>query len=340
MTGIDDVARASGVSTATVSRALRGLPNVSETTRERVRLAAQQLGYVASSSASGLATGRTLAMGVVIPSLDLWYYSTVIEGVDSALRAASYDLILFNLGGRRGDRERVFHRSILRKRTDALIALCIDFTEDERKQLASTGHPTIVIGGRVRGLPHVGIDERGAARLATEHLIGLGHRRIAHLAGAVVEGLTREVPVQRRLGYEQAMASAGLAARTELSVEGNFDMAAARRAMTTLLALGAGTRPTAVFADSDEMAMGAILAINDAGLRVPRDISVVGIDDHDLADSFGLTTIAQEPFAQGALAARMLLDELGGRRVRTRSVRYPVRLIERTSTAPPLPEGA
>jgi Transcriptional regulators len=338
VTGIDDVARASGVSTATVSRALRGLPNVSEITRTRVRLAAQELGYVASSSASGLATGRTLAMGVVIPSLDLWYYSTVIEGVDSALRAASYDLILFNLGGRRGDRERVFHRSILRKRTDALIALCIDFTEGEREQLASTGHPTIVIGGKVRGLPHIGIDERAAARLATEHLIGLGHTRIAHLAGSAIEGLTREVPVQRRRGYEQAMADAGLRPSAELSIQGKFDMAEARRAISTLFARDPAEWPTAVYADSDEMAMGAILAINDAGLRVPGDVSVIGIDDHDLAESFGLTTIAQEPYAQGALAAQLLLDELAGHPGRTRSVRYPVRLIERDSTAPPRPE--
>jgi len=334
VTGIDDVARASGVSTATVSRALRGLPNVSDATRARVSLAAHELGYVASSSASGLATGRTLAMGVVVPSLDLWFYSTVIEGVDSALRAASYDLILFNLGGRRGDRERVFHRSILRKRTDALIALCIDFTEDERKQLASTGHPTIVVGGKVRGLPHVDIDECAAARQATEHLIGLGHTRIAHLGGTVIEGLTREVTDQRRRGYLEAMANAGLTPRDELTMAGDFDMASARRAMTELLSRSS-ERPTALYADSDEMAMGAMLAITDAGLRVPDDISVIGIDDHDLAESFGLTTIAQEPFAQGALAARLLLDELGGRTSRTRSVRHPVHLIERASTAPP-----
>lgn len=334
MTGIEDVARASGVSTATVSRALRGLPNVSDATRSRVALTAQQLGYVASSSASGLATGRTMAMGVVIPSLDLWFYSTVIEGVDSALRAASYDLILFNLGGRGGDRERVFHRSILRKRTDALIALCINFTEEERTQLASTGHPTIVVGGKVRGLPHIAIDERAAARLATEHLIGLGHQRIAHLGGTVIEGLTAQVTELRRRGYRESMAEAGLGPRDDLTMAGNFDMASARRAMADLLARP-GEPPTAVYADSDEMAMGAILAINDAGLRVPQDISVIGIDDHDLSESFGLTTVAQDPFAQGALAAHLLLDELAGRTTRTRSVQHPVHLIERTSTAPP-----
>jgi DNA-binding LacI/PurR family transcriptional regulator len=334
MTSIDDVARASGVSTATVSRALRGLPNVSETTRDLVQRTATQLGYVASSSASGLASGRTMAMGVVVPSLSLWFYATVIEGVDAELRAANYDLILFNLGGRGIDRARVFHRTILRKRTDALIALCIDFTADERHQLASTEHPTIVVGGAVRGLQHIDIDERGVAREATEHLIGLGHRRIAHLAGNWQLGLTKQVPVQRRKGHEEALTKAGIAVRPDWTVNGEFNMAASRRVIGELLARP-GERPTAVFADSDEMAMGAILAAHDAGLRVPQDVSVIGIDDHELADSFGLTTMAQDPFGQGSLAARILLDELSGANRRQRSVRYPVHLTERGSTAPP-----
>jgi DNA-binding LacI/PurR family transcriptional regulator len=334
VTGIDEVAREAGVSTATVSRALRGLPNVSEHTRASVQAAAAKLGYVASSSASGLASGRTMAMGVVVPSLSLWFYATVIEGVDSVLRAASYDLILFNLGGRGADRERVFHRTILRKRTDALIALCIDFTADERHQRASTGHPTIVVGGAVRGLRHIDIDECGVAKQATEHLIALGHRKIAHLVGSWQMGLTRQVPVQRRKGYEQALAQAGIPLRPDWVITGHFNMASARRAMSDLLGR-TGERPTAVFADSDEMAMGAILAAHDAGLRVPQDISVIGIDDHELAESFGLTTMAQNPFEQGALAARMLLDELHGTAARRRSVRYPVTLAERASTAPP-----
>lgn len=334
MTSIDDVARASGVSTATVSRALRGLPNVSTATRQLIENTARELGYVASSAASGLATGRTMAMGVVTPALNAWYYSTVIEGVDSVLRAASYDLILFNLGGRGVDRERVFHRTILRKRTDALIALCIDFTADERHQLASTGHPVIVVGGAVRGLQYIDIDERGVAREATEHLIRLGHRRIAHIAGSWQAGLTKQVPVQRRKGYEQALAAAGIPHRDDWVCVSGFNMAEARRAMRELLSRPED-RPTAVFADSDEMAMGAILAAHDCGLAVPGDLSVIGIDGHELAQSFDLTTISQEPFNQGALAARTLLDELGGKPPRPRSVRYPVRLVQRGSTAPP-----
>ncbi len=334
MPGIEEVARATGVSTATVSRALRGLPNVSDTTREAVRRAADELGYVASSSASGLASGRTLALGVVVPSVSRWFYTQVMEGVDAELRAASYDMILFNLGGHRGDRERVFHRSILRKRTDALLALCLDFTVEEREQLASLGHPTIVVGGPVKGLRSVGIDERTTARRATEHLLSLGHTEIAHLGGEDEEGLNSQVPAGRLRGFTIAMRAAGLPVRPEWIVPGGFALPAARAAMNRLLDRP-GPRPTAVFAGSDEMAFGAILAAGDHGLSVPGDLSVIGIDDHDFAESFGLTTMAQSPFEQGSVAARILLDELAGAEPRPRSVRSPVSLVVRSSTAPP-----
>lgn len=334
MAGIEEVARATGVSTATVSRALRGLPNVSDTTRAAVRRAADELGYVASSSASGLASGRTLALGVVVPSVSRWFYTQVLEGIDSELRSASYDMILFNLGGHRGDRERVFHRSILRKRTDALLALCLDFTADEREQLASVGHPTIVIGGPVKGLRSVGIDEKATARAATEHLIRLGHTEIAHIGGEDEEGLNSNVPRGRLRGFEKAMRSAHLPVRPEWVIPGGFSLPEGRAAMNRLLERP-GPRPTAVFAGSDEMAMGAILAAGDHGLRVPDDLSVIGIDDHDFSACFGLTTMAQSPFDQGALATRLLLDELGGGEPRTGSLRATATLVVRTSTASP-----
>jgi DNA-binding LacI/PurR family transcriptional regulator len=332
LTSIDDVARASGVSTATVSRALRGLPNVSPTTRETVLATAEQLGYVASSSASGLATGRTLAMGVVVPNVSRWFYATVLEGIDAELRRVGYDTILFNLGLRGEDRERVFHRSILRKRTDAVIALCLDFTPSEREQLASLGHPTIVVGGPVPGLRHLGIDELGVARLATEHLLALGHRRIGHLAGAPERGLNKRVPRQRLRGYQLALAAAGLAVRPEWVEPAVFDIAGGREAALRMLAREA--RPTAIFAASDEIAIGAMLAARELGLAVPRDLSLIGIDNHALAETFGLTTIAQDAFGQGRLAAQLMLEELTGAPPRASSLRFPVALIERSSTAP------
>jgi DNA-binding LacI/PurR family transcriptional regulator len=333
LTSIDDVARASGVSTATVSRALRGLPNVSSATREAVLANAEALGYVPSSSASGLASGRTLAMGVVVPNVSRWFYTAVLEGIDAELREAAYDTILFNLGVHGEDRARVFHRSILRKRTDAVIALCLDFTPSEREQLASLGHPTIVVGGPVPGLRHVGIDELEVARQATEHLIALGHRRIGHLAGAPERGLNKRVPQRRRRGFRRAMAAAGLPVRAEWVERGDLTIAGGHAAAMRMLRRE--PRPTAVFAASDESAIGVILAARELGLAVPGDLSVIGLDDHPLAPSFALTTMAQDAAGQGRSAARLMLDELGGAPVSTAAIRLPTSLVERASTAPP-----
>jgi DNA-binding LacI/PurR family transcriptional regulator len=334
VTSIDDVARAAGVSTATVSRALRGLPNVSEPTRERIRAIADELGYVASSNASGLASGRTDTIGVAVPSVSRWFYTTVLEGVDAALREANFDMILYNLASRGGGRERAFHRSILRKRTDALIAIGVDFTASERRQLLSVGHPLIAIGGPMPGIRNIGVDDRAVARAATEHLIGLGHRDILHLGGADAEGLNRQLPLERRVGFLEAMAAASLPVREDWLLTGKFSPTVSKSVMLDVLARS-GPRPTAVFASSDEMAFGVMLAAHELDLRIPRDISVIGIDNHDLSAIFGLTTIGQDPYGHGMLGASLLLDELRGVPPRRTSIRADFELLERGSTGPP-----
>ena len=334
VTSIDDVARAAGVSTATVSRALRGLPNVSEPTRERIRGIADELGYVASSNASGLASGRTDTLGVVIPSVSRWFYTTVLEGVDAALREAGWDMILYNLASRDGDRERAFHRSLLRKRTDALIAIGVDFTTPEREQLLSVGHPILAIGGPVPGIRNIGVDDRAVARTATEHLIGLGHRDILHLGGADDEGLNKRMPVDRRQGFLDTMDAAGLPVRDEWLLTGRFSPSVSRDVMLELFA-EPGPRPTAVFASSDEMAFGVMLAAQQSGLRVPEDLSVIGVDNHDMAGTFDLSTVAQDVYEQGRLGAGLLLDELRGESARRSSIRADFELLVRGSTAPP-----
>ncbi|MCU1415339.1 MAG: LacI family transcription regulator [Microbacteriaceae bacterium] len=337
MSSIHDVAQAAGVSTATVSRALRGLPNVSEPTRLRIRGIADELGYVASSNASGLASGRTDTMGVAVPSVSRWFYTTVLEGVDSALRDAGFDMLLYNLASREGDRERTFHRTLLRKRTDAFIAIGVDFTSAERQQLLSLGHPILAIGGPVPGIRNIGVDDRAVARRATEHLIELGHRDIVHLGGPDDEGLNSRLPVDRRAGFMEAMREANLEIRDEWLLSGGFAVEASREVIAQVFRTSA--RPTAVFASSDEMAFGAVLAAQQSGLRVPEDVSVIGIDNHDMATSFGLTTIAQDPYAQGVLGANLLLGELRGEPARRTSIRADHELIVRESTAPPRRES-
>ena len=333
MTSIDDVAAALGVSTATVSRALRGLPGVAEETRARVTSTADRLGYVPSSSASGLASGRTMAMGVLVPAIDRWYFSAVLEGVDRQLRAAGYDLIVFSLGGDGVNRDRVFHRSILRKRIDALLVMCMRLTAEERQAVQQLEYPHIVVGGAIEGVRHVGIDDARAARDAVEHLIGLGHTRIAHMRGGRSFDIDFEVPRIREEAFEQVMAERGLPLREEWSAFGDFTFSTSRVSALALLDDPAD-RPTAVFCSSDEMAFGVLKAAAELGIDVPGELSVIGIDDHEFAEPMGLTTIRQDPGDQGAYAADILLGEL----LRNEPAEYPPArphlLVERASTGP------
>ena len=171
---IEDVAAAAGVSTATVSRAVRGLPRVSPATREKILGIAEALGYVASSSASGLATGRTKTIGVLAPFVSRWFFSKAIEGADRELHARQYNLSLFNLGGHGSNRERLFSKTMVYKQIDALLVLCMALTHEEIEHLQKIDIPLVVVGGHVEECPYIGIDDYAAAATAVRHLIGLG----------------------------------------------------------------------------------------------------------------------------------------------------------------------
>lgn len=338
MAGIEEVARRAGVSAATVSRALSGRGHVSAATRDRVREAADALGYVVSSSASGLATGRTRNVGVVIPFLNRWFYGAVVEGAESALLAQGYDLTLYNLGGSAEERRSVFEHFLLRKRVDAVIAVSLELTPDEVQRLHGVGKPMVGVGGPVPGVRTLSIDDIAVSRLITDHLIGLGHRRIAHIGGDPAIEMDFHLPTNRRFGYQQALEAAGIAADPRLFHPANFTIQEGYAAAKQLLG-APGERPTAIFAASDEMAIGAILAARDLGLDVPRDVSVVGIDDHQLADFFGLTTVAQYPENQGRMAVDVLMNELhpGGPEPDSFDTPLPYDLVVRSSTARPDP---
>jgi DNA-binding LacI/PurR family transcriptional regulator len=330
--GIEDVARAAGVSTATVSRALRGLPNVNATTRARVRTVASELGYVASPSAASLASGRTRTIGLISPWINRWFFSTVIEGAERTLRAHGFDVLLYTFDARRpGARARV-DPSVLRRRVDGILVVGLPLAPDEIEALLLLGHPLVCIGWGGYGQVTVRLDDQATAIDATRHLLGLGHTRIAHITGAPDDVAQWSPPVERAAGWRTAMAEAGLDVDPALEVHGHFDLAGGRAATRELLDRVPDV--TAIFAASDDMAMGAILALRDAGRRVPEDVSVIGVDGHDLGELVGLTTMAQPAHEQGAAAAQIVLDMIGGATPPPELV-YPTVLIERTSTGPP-----
>ena len=309
MVGINEVAQRAGVSTATVSRALSGNGHVAEETRARVLAAALELEYVVSSNASSLATGRTKNVGVVIPFLNRWFYGAVIEGAESALLGHGYDLTLYNLSGGGEERTSVFEHFLLRKRVDAVITLALELTANEVSRLHDLGKPMVGIGGSIEGVRTLSIDDIGVAKLATEHLLSLGHRVIAHIGGNSDSEMDFHVPSKRRVGYEAALRELEVEPDPELFQAADFTIPGGYAAAKQLLG-NPRKKPTAIFAASDEMAIGAILAARDLGLSVPEDISVIGVDDHELSDFFGLSTIAQFPALQGRIAVDLVMDQL------------------------------
>ncbi len=331
---IDDVAAQAHVSTATVSRALRGLPRVSEATRAKVLSVATELGYVPSRSASGLATGRTRTVGVLVPFVDRWYFGHAIEGIDQVLRENGYNLLLFSLGGYVHGQKRSFTESMVRKQIDALLVLSLGLSEEELRQLHHTDIPLISVGGPVGGCRGVYIDDDAAATAATQHLISLGHRRIGHLRGGIQDERNFKVPALRTVAFERAIARAGLVSRPEWNVAGDFTVADGARAAAQIFDTP-GELPTALFCGSDEMALGAMFEAQRRGIRIPGELSIVGIDDHDFSAPAGLTTIAQHPWNHGRAAATMLLAELDGAAGSVRDELMPFELKIRRSTAAP-----
>lgn len=331
MAGIDDVAERAGVSTATVSRALSGRGPVAEATRARVEEAARSLGYVVSSTASGLASGRTRNIGVLLPYLDRWFFSTVLGGIADTLLDDGYDIALYNLTDDRRHRAEIFETSLRRGRVDGVIAISIELDADERRRLSELNRPVVAIGGPTPGVATLSVDDVAVGRLATEHLLALGHTRIAHLGADTRFDSDFHVPAQRRAGFDAALEAAGIPAAAAPFDGADFTVRGGHDAATRLLDVD--DAPTAIFAVSDEMAIGAMLAARELGLRVPEDVSVVGVDGHELGEFFQLTTVAQFPREQGARAAAAILAAIEGEPPHAEPLEH--RLVDRGSTAPP-----
>jgi LacI family transcriptional regulator, repressor for deo operon, udp, cdd, tsx, nupC, and nupG len=306
--GILDVARHAGVSAATVSRALRGLPNVSRDTRTKVLAAADELGYAASPLASALATGRMRSVGVVLPQAGGWFFAEVVRGIEAALRRHGYDLVLHVLAD--DNRRAEFFGSLpVRRRVDALLLVSLGVSDEEAAVLHELGLPLAWVGEPVAGVHGELVDDAEAARLAVRHLVDLGHRRIAAIGGALDGPRASPAAARRTAGYRTVLADAGLEARPQWLRDGEFTPDGARHTVTELLTADAEP-PTALFCQSDEMAFGALGALRALGLRCPEDVSVVGLDGHELAATFDLTTVAQPVQDLGACAARWLVGRL------------------------------
>lgn len=326
-----DVARQAGVTISTVSRALRGLPGVSERNRERIRAIADELSYVVSPEASRLARGPRGRVAVVVPKIDAWFYSTMLAHIERVLATAELDVLVYQVHGEE-QRTRFFRDLPSRRKVDAVVMISLPLQRSEVDRLDLLGVDVIVAGGRVRDYPHVQVDDYAIGRTAVGHLLELGHRRIAMIRTR--EAIAAWSPdLERTRGYRDALREADIPLRDDYVATHPYGTEGGAVAVEQLLAVD--VRPTAIFAYSDEMAVGALERLRERGIDVPGEISVVGVDDHPLSEVFGLTTIKQDLAAQGRLAGEMALALLGGEKIDETAIVVPATLVARSSTAPP-----
>jgi LacI family transcriptional regulator len=308
---IEEIADLAAVSRSTVSRVLNNHPSVRPLVRARVQQVIQEHRYTPRAAARSLASRRTNVVGLLIPRSAATIFSDpffphVIQGITEACSNRGYFLMLSMVTA---EREQDFYERVLRGRhVDGLIMMSSDIDDPILPLLIRDETPLVLVGRHpyLRDVSSADVDNIGGASTAVQHLIKLGHRRIATITGP----LYMAAAMDRRDGYKQALAEAAMPVRPELIVEGDFTQASGYQGMRKLLSLA--EPPTAVFVASDPMAAGALRAIHEAGINVPKEIGLVSFDDLPLASILTppLTSVHQPLYELGATAADLLLARL------------------------------
>jgi LacI family transcriptional regulator len=326
------VAARAGVSKTTVSRVLNGKGELDEATAARVRLVIDELGYVPSARAVGLARGRTRIVGMLVPSLTWPWMGEVLQGVVDVVETEGYGLLLFTCN--RGDESmRQFASQVSAKSFDGLLVIEPEGTLEYIAELHARGLPVVLIDDRAHRplFPSVATTNLSGGRAAGTHLLELGRRR-----PLVITGLRRFGCTQERLdGFAEAYADAGLPLDPALVVEGDFTFDCGQRAVKRMIE--GGVEFDAVFAHNDLSAAGAMQAVREAGRRVPEDVAVVGFDDLPLAATTEppLTSVRQPLREMGEAAARMLLAHFDGAALPQSPTVIPTTFTVRASTTVP-----
>jgi len=330
---IQDVAALSGLSICTVSRALRNLPNVSASAQGKVSDAAAKLGYKASPSASRLAGGTTGSVAIIAPTATAWFFAQAVEAAEEVFAGAGYDTVLISLRNRPSVHSKLFgDLAGLSQRVDGILLLNIALSEAELAAVAGSGLAVASVGMHDVPWDNVGIDNVEAARAATEHLLDLGHWDVAMLSGSETGEPSLTTANERLRGFEQALGAHDVTVDPDLVLDAGSSIEGGRLAMIELIENR--RMPSAILAGCDETAFGALMALRDHGLSAPKNMSIIGIDDHQMSWFLGLSTISQPVADQGAFAANLLIDRLhrSGLPNPPSSHVLDTKLIERKST--------
>jgi len=326
---IYDVARLAGVSTATVSRALNGTGQIAASTRATIEAAVEQLGYRPNTIARSLVTKTTQTIALLLPDITNPFYAALVNGIQQTALSHGHTMLLCTTASD-AEREEHYLRVLRAKQVDGALVDGLVLPPDRIARFVEDGFPIVCLDRDIdsRSIPLVQVDNRLGGRIATEHLIDLGHTRIGHVTGAGELGISDE----RLAGYRDALTGAGLPVDFQLVEEGRFTDDGGHDAARRLLEREPGV--TAIFAANDLSALGVLNAVAEAGRRVPDDVSVVGFDDLHLSAYTAppLTTIRQPAVEIATLATEILIGLTKGREVEEMRHLLEPELVVRAST--------
>ena len=333
MVSIKDVAKLAGVSTATVSRALANPDKVQEKTRSKVLAAVEKSGYVANSLARSFRTRRTRSVVVLVPDITNSFFSNIIQGIEQVARNNNYRILLGDMQNN-PENARAYGELCAQRQADGLISLgrTIPFPYTKNRKTMDPKWPPLVMACEyddVIPVPGVGIDNEAAALEGVRYLASQGHTHIAYINGPQDSPLCKD----RVRGYRKGMAELGVRRTRSLIYRGDFTLDSGAQAAKAICT--GKKRPTAIFAANDAMAIGALQALKNNRLRVPKDISVMGFDDIKFAAYCDppLTTIHQPRNEIGTLSMEMMLDQLNGKAIPNKRLQLPFELVVRASVA-------
>ncbi|MGW8249837.1 MAG: LacI family DNA-binding transcriptional regulator [Anaerolineales bacterium] len=332
---IRDVAKKAGVGLGTVSRVINESPKVSEATRLRVLQAIRELNYVPNPTARRLSMGKTLVIAVIVPFFTRPAQLERLRGIENTLVESDYDLIIYNIETVQR-RDACIQELPRKERADGVILISLSPRNEDLPYLVHTDIPIVLVDANhpsLNMLNRVIVEDVQGGRMATQHLIDLGHKRIGYISDFLDNPFNFTSSRDRYNGYRQALTAAGITFQPELHRQGEHGRYEAYCLALEVLALP--QPPTAIFAASDTQAMGVLQAARELGLHIPQDLSVIGYDDIEVAEYLGLTTMRQRLYDSGQRGVELLLEILHNPNAKPKCEVMPTELIIRETTAPP-----